>query len=438
MDATAPTGKPKTTVTCPGCSRERKTAMAKDGTPKTPTGWCKMTDGSLLCGECVNKRFYRRSVRVKIVGLVETDDERDIKQFHADLWKAARASARFANWYVRQLFVADPANVPDLPKTKDGRVKLPPMPEVAFYEPALFPDLAPASIVALGKMVRGWYVAHRYETFVKLDRSVGSYRLGFLPIEIPKQAWSLTVGPDGKFSLRTQVGPGRSWNVRVYADACNLATIRKMLDGKVTPLGLKLVRASANSAAGSSAPSRKAWFFKIGALIERTTARVSRQEITLTLGHDAGASSLERSTAATTCLNFREIPCARIIVGGDKRDKTMQHEQSLRHGIWSRRKLKRWGQDRTAMANNRRRKVEDQIKLAAASLARWCRSHGVTSVDYDIRDRGFVSHFPWFALRASIFSALEAHGIALHVMGSEALTKLGLSPSPSLETASEV
>ena len=397
-----------------GCGKQVKAKPNKDGGIKLPRGWRRIDD-VLLCRDCTKAKYYTRSVRVEITGLAD-DEERETKEFRAACSAASKASARCANWLVQRLLAADLALAP-LGTTKDGKQKLPPCPEVDYYRAAcdMFPELAPASIVTLSKMVRDWYRARRWEALVALNRSVETYRFGRLPIEIPKQAWRLEE-VDGKFVIRSQVGPGKSWRVKVYATGRELATLRGIVAGDAIPLALKIVRQSKTLA---NAQVVKAWFFRLSVMLPRKAPRQSHQEITLTLGHDPGALMFGSLEGSEDVFEYPGEVLRKLIVGGDQSDKKRQRELSLARGLVSRRQLARWGQDRTAVCENRQRKINYQLKLCAAVLARWCKSHGVTSVDYDTTDRGFLIHCPWYALKAAIANALERENVALHILETE-------------------
>lgn len=421
---------PQLFATC-ACGQQCTAKPAKDGGIKTPMRWRKIA-GQYTCPACVKNAYYTRGFRVEIRGLAD-GSERDPIEFRRSLSSAAAASARFGNWLVQQLFLADSQIALPTTTTKDGKTKLHPCPTVDYYREATqrFPELAPASIVAAGKMVCGWYRSRRFDALVRLSRSVESYRFGSLPIEVPKQAWALKTNADGKFEIQTQVGAGASWRVKIYAAGVDMGRLKAIHAGDAIPLALKIVRASKRPIAGSGAPPQKAWFFRISAMFPRTTAiRRQLQEITLTLGHDAGALLFGSLEGSDDVFEFPGGELRRIIVGGDKSDRARQVQDSLARANWPKRKAQRWAKDRSRIAENRERKVKTQIQLAADSLARWCQSHGVTSVDYDTVDRGFLPHCPWQQLRQSIHNALEARGIALHVLApeSEAI------PGPGSET----
>lgn len=398
-----------------GCGKTIKAKPNKDGGLKTPMGWRRIDD-VLLCPDCTQAKYYTRSVRVEMRGLA-ADEKRDSKEFRAACSAASMASGRCANWLVQRLLAADLALAP-LGTTKDGKKKLPPCPEIDYYRAACdtFPELAPASIVALCKMVRDWYGARRWDALVALNRSVETYRFGRLPIEIPKQAWRLEE-VDGKFLVRSQVGPGKAWRVKVYAAGRELAALKGIVSGECVPLALKIVRQSKTLANGATA---KAWFFRISVMLPRKPQRQSHQEITLTLGHDPGVLLFGALEGSDDVFEWPGEALRKLIVGGDKADKKRQRELSMSRGLVPKRQLLRWGKDRTAICENRQRKVNYQLKLCAAALARWCKSRGVTSVDYDVTDRGFLIHCPWHQLKSDLRNTLEREGIALHVIGTEA------------------
>lgn len=383
--------------------------------------------GGKVVQGCISHRYYVRSFRVQITGLVEgANDGRTMEQFREGMRGAARESARYGNWLLAQLFAADgAANSPQREwlLTKDGKPKLPAMPAVNGYRPDLFPNISGASLSALSQIVTGFYREHRFETFVSLNRSVMNYRFGYLPIEVRAADWSIRrSGLDNRFAFHgITIQPGKSWAVKVYCDARSLAQLAMCADGAAVPLGIKVVRRTKQPIPGTNGKPVKAWFFRVAALLPRKPKRTSHQEITLALGHDPGALLFGSLEDSAEVFEFPGTDIKKLIVGGDRSDRKRQQQDSLYRGIMPRRKWKRWSQDRTRAAENRQRKLNYLLHCAAASLTRWCLSHGVTSVDYERTDRGFVPHFPWRKLKDYIACSLEAAGIALQVVGVESV-----------------
>lgn len=417
-------GKPKAIVFC-NCKHERqwKSNPTKDGaTAKTPRGWRKI-DGEFVCGDCVSQRFYARSFRVEITGLAGDKVDkygRTIETFRKQLRAASKEAARYGNWLVQRLFAADPAaSTPSAqwPTTKDGKPRLPTLPEVEWYVPQQFADISPATITALAKMVRQWYGERRWEAFVALNRSIENYRFGYLPVEVRAQDWQIAAGDDGRYCFRRiAVQPGPSWDVSVYCDVRNLHVLRQCVDGEAIPLGLKIVRRSKQPIPGSNGKPVKRWFFRVSVLLPRKPRRQSHQEITMTLGHDRGVLLFGALEGDAKPFEFPGVEIRHLIVGGDKSDRLRQQEQAITRGLMPRRMHRRWSTDRTRACENRLRKIDYQLWLAAKALARWCASRHVTSVDYDLTDHGFLPHFPYRALRDRIAMKLEEQGIALHCL----------------------
>lgn len=403
------------------CGAKYTAKPAKDGGPKTPPGW-RTLDGTLTCGKCVAAAYYTRGYRFEIRGLADPNDDRDFGEFRQACAAASAASARFANWLVREMFKSDPAvdagYQPE--RTAKGTLRLAPLPAVDYYhavKAGKFPGLAPSSACSLAKMVRGWYTDRRWDALVACNRSVESYRFGRLPVEIPKQKWRIEALDDGKLAIRTQAGPGQSWLLSIYGEQRAIGALRACRTGEGVPLALKIVRGAKRTRDGEL---RRGWYLRVSIMLPRkANTRQKHQEITLTLGHDGDAllwGQIDGSDRDEDVFTFHGCEVKNIIVGGDKTDRTMQVDLSMMRGIWSRRKLARWSVDRTRQSEARQRKISEQLKLAAASLARWCAAHGVTSVDYDTTDRGYVPHFPYYRLRDLLRSALEGRGIALHVL----------------------
>jgi hypothetical protein len=273
-------------------------------------------------------------------------------------------------------------------------------------------------VSTVGTMVQRVYGSERFATLVAMNRGTRSYRWGELPIEVRKQSWALTKDEEGRRVVRMQIGPGKSWTVRIRGDAMANMRLSQLERGEAVPLALKVVRSSKRSVQGG--PPRKAWFVRISAMFPRKSAAgPSCAENTLSLGHTPEMLLYGVLAGDEDVFEFPGVALRTLIVGGDKADKRRQQEQSVQRGIWSKRKRKRWGKDRSRVCENRNRKITEQIKLAAASLTRWCVSHGVATVNYDVTDCGFLPHCPWHCLKQTVHDSLEREGIVLNVLGKE-------------------
>jgi hypothetical protein len=392
-----------------------KSKLTKDGSGmKTPRGWKKVADG-VRCGQCTRAAFVMRSVRLRIIGPHDSEP-REAKELWQAMCRASGELADFANGYLQKLMAADPALAFDSPD------KMPALPEVDYYSAAVtaFQNIAPRSLCQAAQAVRSYYVQERFACLAQKNRNVRSYRWDGLPIPVHNQAWRLESIDEKEIVLRLQVGPGKSWTLKVFADGVNLARMRQLLSGEGERGAAVLMRRRRQPRPGETTV-RRSWFLKIAGNFPRVEPkrRESHKEITLTLGHDAESLLFGAIEGDEECFEFPGVDVRKMIVGFDRTDAKRQVEASLKWGLWPKRKSKRWAQDRAAQCAKQAKKVEAQVKLAAAALASWCKARGVTSVDYDTADRGFVPHFPWQALRLSIQSALENIGVALHVVGSE-------------------
>lgn len=401
-------------ATCAVCGRTQKARPAKAGGVKTPRGWKKVADG-LRCRECTRSAMFARSVRTRIVA-VEDDKGRDAKAFYQALYAASNDAAAFANWYIQQLYKADEGT---LPIARDG--KLPACPQVDFYGQAtrLFPRLAPTSICSLAQMVRGWYAADRFACLLLKNRMVRTFKTLELPIPVHVQSWRFDGEAGGGIAIKAQIGPGHSWRFIVRTDGSELGRLKSLIAGDGERGAAMFVKRRRAKRPGESTPPPKVWQFRIAGLFPRRAPRQSHQEVTLRLGFDAGMLLFGALEDSDDVYELYGCDAKKIIVGGDRSDRIRQVDASKMRGLWSRRKVRRWQADRTIACERRAKKLGKLIELYAADLARWCRSHGVTAVDFDATDRGFMPHFPYAQLRGRIACALENIGIALHVLDAD-------------------
>jgi hypothetical protein len=281
------------------------------------------------------------------------------------------------------------------------------------------------------QMVRGWYSERRFELFVTMARSVDNYRFGRLPVEVRAADWKIASYDANKgvgVVRGLTVGPGKSWAAKIYCDVRNRQRFALLTSGDAIPLALKIVRGTKEPFPGATTRS-KAWFVRVSAMFPRSERQRSKSLRTLTLGHDPGSllfgylddvSAGRPNQPDDETFEFHGDAVREMIVGGDRSDRRRQQDHSLTRPLMSRRKFRRWRLDRTRRCENRARKIDMQLRLAAAALVRWCQQRGVDDVIYDTSDRGFVPHFPYRRLRDYIGCGLEAAGVSLVTTGEAA------------------
>lgn len=254
-----------------------------------------------------------------------------------------------------------------------------------------------------------------------LFRCARSYRWDGLPVPVHNQAWRLERIEEQEIVLRLQVGPGQSWRLGVVAEAVHLTRMRQLASGEAEAGTAWLMRRRRKPRPGET-QVRRSWFLRISGLFPRPTSVRGRthQERTLRLGHDQESlwfGSIDGDPEAV--FEYTGFALRKAIVGHDRMDRRRQVDDSLRRGLWSRRKQRRWTQDRSAACARARAKIDAELHLAVTALVRWCRSHRVTAIDYETDDRGFLPHFPYARLAEFLRTACENEGLALHLLTAE-------------------
>lgn len=422
-------------VQCVDCPATAKAKPAKDGSAKTPMRWRKTADG-FRCRRCQSARYVGRSIRLRLLGSAE-GETRDKAEMYRALNAASRQSNQFANWLLQKLLAADQlqlAAARELPRNANGKTQVPPVPSlqkqkdgkpwVDWYREAtkLFSGCAPSSLVQQAQIVHRYYAKERFAALVAMNRNVRSYVWDGLPVVVNAQAWKLIREEDDKIVLRAQIGPGKSWTLNVFAQGVDLARMRQIADGEVIPGTAIFVRRASQSRSGETKRVR-VWYLRISAQVPRTKKRRGKglEEITLTLGHDADSLLFGSLNEGEDVFEY-PAPCLRALIAAHKKlDRQRQIESSFRHQHWSHRKAKRWAVGRTAACERNNAKVKAEIALAAACLTRWCESHDVTAIDYDVTPRGWMEKFPYSALANRIETSLSNAGIALHVFGQNSV-----------------
>lgn len=397
---------------------------SKDGGPKTPKRWTKLGDGKFLCDVCRAAQFVVRVIRCE-VGDVAEAESRDKQEFIAAAYQASQELAKFGNWFLQRLYAADPATDPKTwTKNSKGQDALPALPEVPFYEATrIFTGVSPRVLCQAAQNVRGHYAQDRFNVFVSLLRSTRSYKKTTLPLPIPNQAWQFIVLPDGQIGASIAVGPGKNWKLRLRIDAANREYARQIMEGVAIQRGaaMLVLRRREVYAGENKGSFVKRWTLKVVACFPRKKARQSHREVTLELGHDAKCLWVGRILDDQEG-ELWEFPAVRLkerLVSHLHRDQRRQIDNSR----LSRRARRRLGQNRTRHCDHNNFFVQKETEQQIAALVRRCVSAGVTTVQYEITDRGWAKHFPWYRLRQKLAIALENEGLALHVLdGGEAVS----------------
>lgn len=428
-------------VTCE-CGATAKARPAKDGSAKTPMRWCKNIDGSFMCHKCREAKYITRTIRCEVSGLADSET-RTLKEFVGAAYDCSRACNRGANWLLQRLFAIDPATDPTTwTKTAKGSTVLPALPEFnnCYSEMTrAFPEISPSVITQLASSVRRYYCKERFEVLVALSRSTRSYRSTALPIPIPMQAWKFIVLPDGFYGAQLAVSPGKSWKVKLRIDANRRSYVTQIMEGVAPFRGtatLKLISREMRSGERKGTKIQQ-WTLLVSGRFPRKRQRQNHQEITLQLGNDAKCLWVGQILESDRDDDFWEFPAVRLkerIVRHAMRDKRRQIDDSQMPRTISRRAQKRLKESRTAHCDTHQAFVAKEIEQQIAALVRRCVSRGVTSVDYDITDRGWTKSFPWYRLREKLAIALENEAIGLHLIGAEEAVTASARPIGEMES----
>lgn len=411
-----------TQIKCLDCETETKATPANGGGFRTPKRWRKTADG-FRCPKCQLAQYMGRSIRIRITGPAEGEDRNKAAMYKA-LNAASSASNRFANWMLQKLLAADLIQLAAIngEKTKDGKFKIPKMPQIDWYREAtrLFPECAPTSLVQQKQMIERYYGKERFAALVAMNKNVRSYRWDGLPIVVHVQSWKLLRIDSDKIVLRAQIGPGKSWTMNVFAQGENLLRMRQLADGEVIPGTAQFVRRAREPRPGEAKRVR-VWYLRISAQVPRPqkTRQRGLSEKTLTLGYDTDSLLYGMIEGDETPFEYPAVELRKSVVKFERLDRRRQIDNSFARQHWSKRKAKRWAGDRTAACERRANKVKSQLELCVASLVKVCESRNVTAVDFDITRRGWLDSFPFAALEQRIKTSLENAGIALHVLGGE-------------------
>lgn len=420
--AVSATSDNRITVACQDCGAECKSRPAKDGTPKTPMRWRKTDDG-FRCPQCQAAQYVPRSIRLRIVAPHESES-RDRAEMYRALNAASKESNQFANWYLQRLLAADAVIVDaikGLEKNKNGSVKLPPVPQVEWYRDAtrLFPQVAPSSLVQQARMVASYYGKERFAALIAMSKNVRSYRWDGLPVVVNAQAWKLVRIDDSAIVLRAQIGPGKSWTIKVFAQGEDLHRMRQLADGEATAGTAVFVRRAREPRPGETKRVR-VWYLRVSAQVPRAkrTRGPSLKEKTLQLGYDAENLLYGVPDEGDDWVfEYPAVALRSLIVAHRKLDRQRQIDASYQRQGWSRRKWQRWSKGRSASCEKNNAKVKAQIDLCVATLVRACQSQQITAVDFDVTPRGWIESFPYYLLQARVKTSLENAGISLHMFG---------------------
>ena len=392
-------------VACVGCGKEIAARPAKAGGVRTPRRWKKVT-GGFRCPDCTRQGYLPRSIRLSLVD-VAPPEERTRQEMFTALVSASSDLARFANWYVQQLFRVDPAMDWRHPE------KFPALPEFDYYAPARerFGSIAPTGLTSAAQQIRAWYAADRFEVFGRLKRSVRSYKWDELPVYVHKQSWRVAAIESDHVVVRLQIGPGPAWHIKARADGINFARLKAVLAGDAECGMAMFVRRRRAKRPGESQPPPHVWQLRIASLVPRGRARLNTD--IAELRHDGQLFAVAECGGDTL-----EVPALRLkerIIRHKLRDWREQQDNSEQYRLLSRRARKRLAARRTERCAKNVRYVGKELELAASVIARWCDAHGAASVLYAPADRGWIDGFPYRAFEHRLRCALENRGLSLNL-----------------------
>lgn len=394
------------TATCCVCGRAQSARPAKAGGIRTPRRWKKVADG-FRCPDCTKGGYLPRSIRLSIADIAPPET-RTRQEMYTALVRASSDMARFANWYVQQLFAHDPALA-----WRHGE-KFPALPEVDWYAPARarFGDIAPTGLTSAAQQIRAWYAADRYETFGCLKRSVRSYRWSELPVYVHRQSWRIAAIESDHIVVRLQIGPGPAWHIKCRANGENFARLKAVMAGEAEAGMAMFCRRRRAKRPGESTPPPHVWQLRVSALVPKPRRRDGNGVVALR--HDP------RLLLVATCgAELLEVPGQRLrerVVRHRLRDWREQQDNSEQHRLLSRRARKRLAARRTDRCGKNVRYVGKELELAASVVARWCVGQRAATVLYDATDRNWIDGFPYRALANRLRCALENAGIELKII----------------------
>lgn len=409
-----------TTIKCLDCTTETKAVPANNGGFRTPKRWRKTADG-FRCPKCQAERYVGRSIRIRITGPAE-GETRDKAEMYRALNAASASSNRFANWILQKLLAADAIQLAAISgeKTKDGKLKIPKMPQVDWYREAtrLFPECAPTSLCQQKQMIERYYGKERFAALVAMNKNVRSYRWDWLPVVVHVQSWKLLRIDGDKIVMRAQIGPGKSWTLNIFATGENLSRMRQLADGEVIPGTAMFVRRRREPRPGETKRVR-VWYLRVSAQVPRSKKKRQRglKEKTMSLGYDADSLLYGVIEGEDSPFEYPAVELRKSVVKFERLDRRRQIDNSFMRQHWKKRKANRWAVDRTASCAKRLDRVNSQLELCVASLVRVCESRGVTAIEFDTTQRDWLPSFPYAALEQRIKTSLENADIALHVLG---------------------
>ena len=217
----------------------------------------------------------------------------------------------------------------------------------------------------------------------------------------------------GQLWVTTQIGPGKSWRLKVAADKINQQRINLLLNESGHAFGTQV--GAPASASCLEKPQQPRPGFCASLLLPRPAARQKHQEITLTLGHDAAAlwfGAIEGSSDEGDVFEYPAALLKSIIVRHDIARERRQASEARAGRELSRRTRRRRQERSGRRAQQSQTRITAELNLACAVLIRWCVAHGVTSVDYDAAPRAFTEHFPYRRLADTFASNWKTIGIA--------------------------
>lgn len=360
---------------CSACGAE-KTAR------RLPPGW-KRDGEHTTCATCWKTRYVLRAVSIP----VRADES---------LWKTMRAgwqaSRRFANWYVRHLYLSDDFGA-------FAADKLPRYPRDAARAKRLYdasrayaPDFTTVSSSALMHWCEQSYMRRRFEVWIGKS-SLPTFR--GVPWMVRRTGW--TPAADGGAVTATLYGERRALALSASADfAPQRALLVRAAAGELLRGDLKLCE------------DGKCIMLRAAVWVPVVAARPANGTLCVSTAEDALLTFTASGQRVIRPLRMDHL--RRWIVAHDEWRQAMANDTKYE---------KRWPshvrRDMLAALERRCRRANNRIATACKQIAAMIVGHAArrrfSRIELSLVDRGFLPRFPWSQLRGNIVSAAELRGI---------------------------
>jgi hypothetical protein len=416
------------TINCNFCTASYDAKPSKDGRGKLRPGWKEHQD-KIYCPKCWKGNYSTRAITFPVAGPFL--DAGHTKQQQDDAWKQLREHlligwrqvAQLKNWAVSELFARDYRRTPEMEKApKDYQppylyglltTKADPQLSLSAIDSGVRADLC--------QQVIDTYKSQRYEILWQQKRSLANYKVP-QPYPIRAADWKAYYGPDNVLLVEAKIA-GKWFVLRLrggHQFARQLKAVKQLIEGKARQSELAFYAVRANPD-GDNRPNvyiegePHRLMAKLVMMLPKTT-NGRKKEGTFILRTDKDALLYGVIDGRQKPFIYNADHIRRKIAAHQRRRQRLSEDTKFEKR-WPKEVRERMLKSQDVACKNQNNWLKSFVHETTSMVANFAERQGVSTLRYDDSERGYVSQFPWFNLKAKLKEKCEKKGIEFVASG---------------------